>query len=149
MKLSTRGRYGMRAMVDLALRHGEGSVLLKDVAQRQAVSLKYLEQLVTPLRAAGLLRGVRGARGGYMLAREPQDITLAEIITALEGPPTPVDCVLGKEDCPFQDHCVTHELWADIYRAVNQVLESRTLQDLAERQRAMNLNRSTQTMYYI
>jgi Rrf2 family protein len=139
----------MRAMVDLALRHGEGSVLLKDVAARQAVSLKYLEQLVTPLRAAGLVRGVRGARGGYMLAREPENITLSEIIVALEGPPAPVDCVGGKEDCPFRSHCVTHELWDEIYHAINKILQNRTLKEAATRQAELNSKANGQSMFYI
>jgi len=121
-------------MVDLCMHYNEGSVQLKEIARRQKVSLKYLEQLVTPLRAAGLVRGVRGARGGYTLSRPPEDINLGEILQALEGSLAPVDCAADETICPAAGGCATHELWQELYVSVNKVLERRTLKDLATRQ---------------
>lgn len=149
MKLSTRGRYGTRAMVDLAVHHGNGSILLKDIAKRQEVSLKYLEQLITPLRAAGLVRGLRGARGGYQLARQPKEILLSEIINALEGLPAPVDCLTDKMNCSRSHICATQELWGQIYSSVNTILENRNLQDMANRQIELTGKDSKEDMYYI
>ncbi len=151
MKLSTRGRYGMRAMMDLAMSYGNGAILLKDVAKRQNVSLKYLEQLVTPLRAAGLLRGVRGARGGYSLAKAPEEISLSEIVRALEGSPAPVECADNQEPCSNMlcCGCATHELWRDIYDAINNILDNKTLRDLADRQRDMIRDRTEAIIYHI
>ena len=93
MKLSTRGRYGVRAMLELALNNGKGPVPLRDLALRQEISAKYLEQLLIPLKGAGLVKSVRGARGGYMLALEPARISLYDIVRSLEGPLAPVECV--------------------------------------------------------
>ena len=136
MKLSTRGRYGMRAMMDLAMNDGDGAVLLKDIASRQGISLKYLEQLVTPLRAAGLIRGVRGAHGGYSLARPAKEIRLSEILYALEGSPAPVDCAEERFPCDLKSctGCATQEIWQEMFHAIDQILENRTLQGLANRQ---------------
>ncbi len=143
----------MRAMMDLAMNHGSGAVLLKDIARRQGISLKYLEQLVTPLRAAGLLLGVRGARGGYMLQRPPEEIVLAEILQALEGSLAPVDCAADNETCNQEcnglGYCATQELWKQIHDAVNQVLAGRTLKDLSDRQRSIMRRRSEAMNYYI
>lgn len=138
MKLSTRGRYGMRAMLDLALHAEEGALLLKDVAHRQDVSVKYLEQLITPLRAAGLVRGVRGAHGGYTLARPPEEISVSQILMALEGSLAPVECLGETKNCQQKSYCATQELWCEIYAAIQSVLEKRTLKDLADRQRLLN-----------
>ena len=145
MKLSTRGRYGMRAMMDLAMSYGNGAILLKDVAKRQNVSLKYLEQLVTPLRAAGLLRGVRGARGGYSLAKAPEEISLSEIVRALEGSPRAGGMrrqTRNRVAICSGCGCATHELWRDIYDAINNILDNKTLRDLADRQRDMIRDRT-------
>lgn len=139
----------MRAMVDLAIRYGEGSVLLKNVAKRQMVSLKYLEQLITPLRAAGLVRGVRGARGGYTLAKDPSEISLSEIVNALEGPPAPVECVHDSTTCAMMGSCATHNLWDRMYLAVNRILENETLADLAQEQIDLNQKKSNSNMFFI
>ena len=135
MKISTKGRYALRLMVDLAL-SGQGEpVSLKDVAQRQQLSDKYLEQIVTPLVKAGLVRSVRGAGGGYLLTRRPEDYTAGEILRPLEGDLAPVECATDNQFCERSDQCVTVELWQEIHRAVSQVVDRTTLADLVERQR--------------
>lgn len=134
MRLSTRSRYGTRAMLELALHYGQGPVLLKEIAERQEISKKYLDQIITTLRAANLVKSVRGAHGGYILAREPSSIKLSEIIQALEGPVSPVNCVDDPSLCSRSIHCVTRDVWTDIKKAIFQVLDSMTLEDLVERQ---------------
>ena len=133
MKLSTRAQYGTRALLDLAV-HG-GKILLKDIAQRQQISLPYLEHLVTPLIAAGIVKSTRGPKGGIWLARPPQEIKLDEVIRLFEGSTAPVECVNSPETCPRSDFCVTRDIWSELKKAVNGVLESTTLQDLLERQK--------------
>jgi Rrf2 family cysteine metabolism transcriptional repressor len=135
MKLSTRGRYGLRALLDLAVHRGEGLVLLKDIARRQEVSLPYLEHLIAPLIAAGLVKSTRGARGGVLLLKPPADIMLSEVVQVLEGPIAPVDCVNNSALCHRSAFCVTRDIWVELKEAMSQVLDSTTLQDLVERQR--------------
>lgn len=135
IKLSTRARYGTRALLDLALHQGEGVVLLKDIARRQEFSLPYLEHLITPLIAAGIIRSTRGARGGISLLKHPQEIKLSEVIQLLEGSTAPVECVNHPKICPRSDRCVTRNIWGEVKKAVDGVLETTTLQDLVERQR--------------
>jgi Rrf2 family protein len=147
MKLSTRGRYGLRALLDLALHQGEGSVLLKDIARRQEVSLPYLEHLIAPLIAAGLVKSTRGARGGVLLLRSPSEINLGEIIQLLEGSIAPVDCVNDPKLCHRSGSCVTRDIWIEMKIAMSQVLDSTTLQDLVERQRQKGQIETG--MYYI
>ena len=147
MKLSTRGRYGTRALLDLALRHGEGPVLLKDVAQRQQISLRYLEHLITPLIAGGIVRSIRGAKGGVSLAKPPEEIKLSEVILLLEGSIAPVECVNNPGVCSRSESCVTRDIWGELKKAMDKVLESTTLQGLAERQKEKE--RPEEAMYYI
>jgi Rrf2 family protein len=135
MKLSTRGRYGVRALLDLALHQNEGSVLLKDIARRQEVSLPYLEHLIGPLIAAGLVKSTRGARGGILLLKPPAEIKLSEVIQLLEGSIAPVDCVNNPALCHRSAFCVTRDIWVEMKEVMSQVLDSTTLQDLVERQR--------------
>jgi Rrf2 family cysteine metabolism transcriptional repressor len=135
MKLSTRGRYGLRALLDLAVHRGEGLVLLKDIARRQEVSLPYLEHLIAPLIAAGLVKSTRGARGGVLLLKPPADIRLSEVVQVLEGPIAPVDCLNNPALCHRSAFCVTRDIWVELKEAMSQVLDSTTLQDLVERQR--------------
>jgi len=135
IKLSTRARYGTRALLDLALHQGEGVVLLKDIARRQEFSLPYLEHLITPLIAAGIIKTTRGARGGVSLLKHPQEIKLSEVIQLLEGSTAPVECVNHPKICPRSDLCVTRDIWGEVKKAVDGVLEITTLQDLVERQR--------------
>jgi len=147
MKLSTRTRYGTRALLDLALHAGEGLVLLKDIARRQEVSLPYLEHLITPLIAAGLVKSTRGARGGVLLLKPPSEIKLSEVVQLLEGSIAPADCVNNAEICHRSASCVTRDIWSEMKRAMNGVLESTTLQDLVERQKGKNGPKHR--MYYI
>ncbi len=135
MKLSTRGRYGTRLLLDLALHQAEEPVLLKDIAQRQQISLGYLEHLIAPLITAGIIRSTRGARGGVSLTKPPEEIKLGEVIQLLEGSIAPVECVDNPEICTRSKLCVTRDIWCELKKALNGILESTTLQDLVERQR--------------
>ena len=147
MKLSTRTRYGTRALLDLALHAGEGLVLLKDIARRQEVSLPYLEHLITPLIAAGLVKSTRGARGGVLLLKPPSEIKLSEVVQLLEGSIAPVDCVNDPRVCHRSASCVTRDIWIEMKSAMSHVLDSTTLQDLVERQKGKNGPKHR--MYYI
>jgi Rrf2 family cysteine metabolism transcriptional repressor len=147
MRLSTKGRYGLRAILDLALHQSEGLVLLRDIARRQEVSLPYLEHLIAPLTAAGLVKSTRGSRGGVLLLRSPSEIKLGEIIEVLEGSIAPVDCVNDPKLCHRSGFCVTRDIWIEMKMAMSQVLDSTTLQDLVERQRQKGQIETS--MYYI
>ncbi len=134
MKLSTKGRYGVMAMFDLAQHAGEGPISLKSVAERQELSENYLEQLISGLRKAGLVKSVRGAQGGYVLGREPEQIKVGDIIRVLEGPIAPVDCA-GEGDsecCDKAEQCVTRVVWEKMRDSIADVLDSITLQDMLE-----------------
>ena len=130
MRISTRGRYALRLMLDLALHSSGAAVPLKGVAERQEISDKYLEQIVTHLSRAGLVRSIRGAGGGYLLTRPPGDYTVGEILRTLEGNLAPVSCVGGADCCDQISHCVTVEVWQEIQRAVDNVVDHITLADL-------------------
>ncbi|MBU1241894.1 Rrf2 family transcriptional regulator [Myxococcota bacterium] len=135
MRISTKGRYGLRIMLELALRHGQGPVLADLIERSQGISGKYVHQLMPGLRHAGLVRTVRGPHGGYELARSPDEITVLEIITVLEGPPVPVECVAQPGSCERTGVCVTHELWREVATAIEDVLSQATLGTLCRRQR--------------
>ena len=136
MKISTKGRYALRLMLDLAYNHTGSFIPIKNISQRQDISDKYLEQIITQLSRAGLVKSARGAQGGYMLAKEPQEYTVGEILRLLEGNLAPVACVDDtKEACPRADECVTMEVWREIKDAVNKVVDNITLADLVEQQR--------------
>jgi len=135
MKLTTKGRYGTRAMLDIALNCENGPIPLKDLAQRQGVSIKYLEQILTTLRAAGFVRSIRGNGGGYTLAKSAHRIKILDVVQALEGSLSPVDCVDTPKLCPRARECAARELWVEMRDAINGVLGSRTLADLADRQK--------------
>lgn len=121
-------------MMEFALRYGKGPTLLKNISRSQEISLKYLSQLIIPLKVAGLLSGTRGAHGGYLLTRPPKDIKLSEIITAVEGALNPVECVDNPEICYRYNTCVTQEIWTEIGKKFQEILESYTLQDMIDRQ---------------
>jgi Rrf2 family protein len=133
--------------MDLALHEGEGPVQLKDIAERQQISLQYLEHLVGPLIAAGMIRSVRGARGGIWLVKRPQDIKLSEIVNILEGSLCIVDCLSNPESCARYEYCAARDIWCELKDAMNDVLESTTLQDLVERQKEKA--QPKEPMYYI
>ena len=131
MKLSTRGRYALRMMLDIALHPEEGSVSLKSVAMRQDISLKYLEQIAAPLVRDGLLRATRGARGGYQLTRPPEDYSVGMILRTIEGSLSPVACVeLGEGFCSRVGECAAAEVYRRIDEAIDNVVDGITLKDL-------------------
>jgi len=135
MKLSTKGRYGTRAMLDVALQGGEGPVHLRDIARRQEISKKYLEHLVSRLEVAGLLRSIRGAGGGISLTRPPSEIKLSQIFQTLEGPIVLVGCVDSPQWCPRSSGCATRDIWMQMGQLLSDFLESQTLEDLCRQQR--------------
>ncbi|HEY81897.1 MAG TPA: Rrf2 family transcriptional regulator [Dehalococcoidia bacterium] len=147
MKLSTKGRYGTRVLLDLALYQGKTPVSLKDIAQRQEIPLAYLKRLIGPLITGGLMRSVRGVGGGVLLAKPPAEITLAEIIELLEGNAALVECINNPEVCERSEWCAARDIWSELDRAANGILKSTTLQDLVDRQRKKE--QSAKVMYYI
>lgn len=132
MRLSTKGRYAVTAMLDLAIHDKLGPVTLADISQCQGISLSYLEQLFAKLRKRGLVEGVRGPGGGYRLARPSSDITVAEIITAVDEKVDATRCA-GREDCREGHRCLTHELWSDLSHQIFSFLEGITLEHFVER----------------
>jgi Rrf2 family cysteine metabolism transcriptional repressor len=147
MKISTRGRYGTRVMLELANHWGRGPIQLKEVAKNQQLSLNYIEHLIAPLVSAGLVKTARGASGGIWLAKPPGEIKVGEIISLFEGSTGPVECVDKPGICKRSDFCATRDIWADIKKAVDGVLESVTLQGLAEKQKRKS--QSGSLMYQI
>jgi len=135
VKLSTRTRYGTKALLELALHWGEEPVLLKAIAQRQQIPLPYLEHLIGPLVQAGIVKSTRGRRGGVSLLKPPEEVILSEVIQLLEGSIIVVECVDNPESCSRSDLCVTHDIWDEVKEAISKVLECVTLQDLVERQK--------------
>lgn len=136
MKISTRGRYAVRVMLDLALHNCGECIKVKDIARRQGISEKYLEQIIAVLNKAGYVKSVRGARGGYRIAKEPKDYTVGMILRLTEGSMAPVACLEENADeCERCDTCETLEVWKELYKAINQVIDSVTLEDLLEKRR--------------
>jgi Rrf2 family protein len=141
MKLSTRTRYGVRAILELAAGQGKGALQIKTIAHRQDISVKYLEQLMAILKSAGFVRSVRGSKGGYILAKPANQIKLSDIFNVLEGSVTTVECLENENYCARVADCLTRQLWAEVQQAVMNVLQSLTLQDLVDRakdKRALN-----------
>ena len=132
MKLSTRGRYGVRLMLELALHQGNGPVLLREIAQRQDISEKYLWQLINPLKVAGLIKSLRGAHGGYLLAKKPEEVNLKQILSVLEGPLCLVDCVEHPSSCDRSPSCIAHDVWTEAAKGILDVLEAMTLDKMVE-----------------
>jgi len=135
MKISTKGRYALRLMTDIARHDQEGFVSLKDIALRQDISMKYLEQIVGMLSRAGLLQSSRGAQGGYRLNREPKEYSVGEILRLTEGNLAPVSCLKDEENCCDRcGECPTLDFWTGLYAAVNAYIDRYTLADLLEEQ---------------
>jgi Rrf2 family cysteine metabolism transcriptional repressor len=134
LKLSTKSRYALRAMMELALREGTGSVQLREIAKAQHVSAKYLEQLAIPLRHAGLLRTERGPTGGYELARPSTAITALDVVEAVEGPLALLDCIGRTAACDRTEACAARALWVQVQDAIDAVLSRTTLAQLRENQ---------------
>jgi len=139
MKLSTKGRYGVRLMIELALHEGNELVTLREISKQQEISQKYLWSLITPLLKAGLIRSERGARGGYMLAKPASKITLRDIVVEVEGPLSIVECVRNPSVCHRNALCVARDVWADVSAKIEDVLVSITLQDVVTNYRKKEL----------
>jgi len=134
VKLSTRGRYGLRAMIDMAKSEDKGPIATHTIAERQGISERYLEQLMVPLKRAGLVKSIRGSQGGYILGKSPDCITAGDIIRVLEGPIAPVECVSesNPEACDRADFCVTRVIWTKVRDSIAEVLDSYSLADLVQ-----------------
>ncbi len=133
MKLSTKGRYGLKAMLDLAVHSNEGQVALKSIAERQGLSENYLEQLFAALKKAKLVKSVRGSQGGYSLGRDAQSITVGDILRTLEGSLAPTECVSDNSEghhCSSSGGCITRSVWEKIRDGINNVIDNITLQEL-------------------
>ena len=135
MKLSTKARYGARATVELGAVYPQEAVSARKVAERLGVSVKYLEQIMSALKAAGVLKSIRGVRGGYSLARPPSEVTLLEIFHVLEGEPLLVDCLRDSELCSLAPTCPTVDTWREMNDALTKILAGTTIQDLVDRAR--------------
>jgi len=133
MKLSTRTRYGVRAVLELAGNQTKEPLRIKTIAHRQDISVKYLEQLMAILKSAGFVRSIRGSKGGYILAKPANRIKLSDVFNALEGPVTTVECLENENYCAKVADCVTRQVWAEVQQAIMSVLQSMTLQDLVDR----------------
>ncbi len=132
MRLSTKGRYGLRAMLDIAQKQEHGPVAIHTIAERQNISGRYLEQLLIPLKQAGLVKSVRGAQGGYILGRRAADITVGDVVRILEGPIAPVECVsqVNPDACERAESCLTRQVWSQLRDSISQVLDSYSLEML-------------------
>lgn len=136
MKISTKGRYATRVMLDLAINNTGECIKVKDIAARQGISEKYLEQIIAVLNKAGYVKSVRGAQGGYRLAKDPKEYTVGMILRLTEGSMAPVTCLEeGAAECERCDTCETLEVWREVYEAVNQVIDNVTIADLVEKRR--------------
>jgi len=138
MKLSTKSEYGTRAMLDLAIHQKNEPVLMRDISERQNITFKYLGQLFLLLKNSGLIRGHRGASGGYTLTRPPDEITLLEIFESLEGPISLTECTINKMCCPKTENCITHDIWSDTRDMISSFFKSITLKDLVNKYKAKN-----------
>ncbi len=137
MKISTKGRYALRLMLDLALNNTGEYITIKSIAGRQEISEKYLEQIISILNKAGYVKSVRGAQGGYKLAKEPSEYTVGMILRLTEGSIAPVDCLDDDADeCSRSSNCVTKEVWIELYDAIRSVVDRITLQDLVDRHKS-------------
>lgn len=154
MRLSTKCRYGLRALFDMAYHAGTLPAQIKDISRRQNISPRYLEQIFQDLKKAGLLKSRRGPQGGYFLARKPHEINVMDIIHATEGQMALVDCVKtgrGKKSCEFDNQCLTQQVWAEASRRLNEYLGNVTIKDLCDKAREMGLEKELdhRFMYFI
>lgn len=133
MKISTKGRYALRLMVDLAENKGEKPISIKEISARQEISEKYLEQIISVLNKAGYVKSVRGPQGGYMLLKDPKEYTVGMILRLTEGSLAPVECLEFEENtCPRRENCVTLKVWEKLGQSIKQVVDNITLADLLE-----------------
>lgn len=150
MKISTKGRYGLEAIVDLAIHSSKGHVNLKSISERCGMSEAYILQIFLVLRRAGVINSIRGAQGGYVLSKDPSLITVADVLIPLEGPLAPVDCIIEgtKHPCSYYENCTTRELWESIMFSLNKVTNAITIADLVECYRNCT-NDGNELEYYI
>lgn len=133
MRVSTRGRYGVNAVFELALRYGEEPMSLKTIAERQCIPLPYLEQLIIKLRKSGIVKSVRGAKGGYSLLISPDELTIHDVLTILEGDLAPVHCKDVDDDgCEHKKDCAGHYVWSKVHESVKHIMETYTFRKLIE-----------------
>lgn len=155
MRLSTKSRYGLRAIFDMAYHAGTLPAQIKDISRRQNISPRYLEQIFQDLKKAGLLKSRRGPQGGYCLARRPDEITVKDVVLATEGEVALVDCVKRakrvKKGCEFDNQCVTQQVWAEATRKLNEYLAAVTIKDLCDRGMELGLQKELdhRFMYFI
>jgi Rrf2 family cysteine metabolism transcriptional repressor len=135
MKISTKIRYGARAMLELASHYGEGPIELREIAKEENISLKYLEQVIIPLRTAGLVKSVRGSKGGYSLAKPPSEVCLKDVVEVLEGPINLVDCLQDPKICTRAAFCVTRDIWSEISESICRIFYSITLEEMVNRRK--------------
>ena len=135
MKISAKIRYGARAMLELASHYGEGPIELKEIAKKENISIKYLEQVINPLRSNGLVKAIRGSKGGYSLAKPPSEICLYDVIETLEGPLKLIECLSDSKACQKVQSCVTREIWKEVSDAISKIFYSVTLEDMVNRKR--------------
>lgn len=142
MKLSTKGRYGLKAILDLAINQGEGAIAISAISERTGISVNYLEQLISKLKKANLVVSIRGAQGGYKLAKDMTDISVGEILRALEGDLAPVDCISSQESsCESANLCVTKLVWQRINDSINNAVDTLMLSELVEESKKLNPER--------
>lgn len=135
MKISTKIRYGARAMLELASRYGEGPIDLKEIGKKENISVKYLEQVIIPLRTAGLVKSVRGSKGGYILTKPPSEICLNDLVEILEGPLNLIECLSEPNTCQKAPSCVTRDIWKEVSEAMSGIFRSITLEEMVNRKR--------------
>ena len=140
MKVSTKGDYGVRALVELAHRYGQGPTQSAEIASRQEIPEPYLDQLLTTLRRAGFIRSVRGPQGGHALIPEPHDVNMSEVVVALEGSLAPIACVDDPDACTKEGGCVQRHVWERVRDATDEILKSVSIADLAEKERQHSHN---------
>jgi len=139
MRMSTKGRYGVRLMIELASHYGKGPILLKDIAQKQDISEKYLWQLINSLKIAKLVNSARGSHGGYTLAKSPSEINLNDIVCVLEGKPSLVECIDNPSVCDRAEMCAARDIWDEVSYKISETLKTITLKDMVDKQNAKNL----------
>jgi Rrf2 family cysteine metabolism transcriptional repressor len=135
MRISTKIRYGTRAILELASHYGEGPIELKEIAKKENISLKYLEQVIIPLRTAGVVKAVRGSKGGYSLAKPPSEICLNDLVEVLEGPVTLTECLINPAACQKSSFCVTRDIWKEVSEAIFKIFHSITLEEMVNRRK--------------
>ena len=135
MKLSTKIRYGTRAMLELASRYGEGAIELHEIARKESISLKYLEQVMIPLRTKGFVKSVRGSKGGYALAKPPSEISLKDLVEVLDGPINLVHCLGDPMACQKSPTCVTRDVWSEVSTTMERIFDSITLEEMLIRKK--------------